>query len=167
MSGESLLAASAEEVQNLVEHNKKVYPLKFRLAEESYHVVEQYEADLRRWGRLREAMVSPSLCHLYQALAEALAGTGVGTHDLMLRQMRQYRLDLVAFLQPFVGTPAWVTRVLEHPDLLVTPENEARWERLAEQHDQAEDRGPAESGQVLAQLAAQQVAEHVRPQNTG
>jgi ABC-type transport system involved in multi-copper enzyme maturation permease subunit len=133
LSGQSLLSTTEEEVRNLVEYNKKVYPLKFRFAETSYRVVEQYEIALRQWGRLRDSMVSPSLCHLYQCLAQALAGTDFQTYDLLLGQMRQYRQQLVGFLQPRVGTPEWITRVLEYPDLLVTVENEARWNRLAEQ----------------------------------
>jgi len=131
--GQELLGTTREEVSNRVEFNKKAYPVKFRYAEERYRIYEPYEVALWRWGELRDHLLRPSACSLYQKAIEAIAGTDVESYDRALRQARQYRGQLMAYLPPLVGAPEWFTRLLEHPEMEITEENLTRWRELIEQ----------------------------------
>jgi len=130
--GEDLLGTTREEVFNLAEFNGKAYPMKFRFAEERYRIYEPYEAALRRWGRVRDNLLRPSACSLYQKAVETIAGTDVESYDRALGQARQYREQLVAYLRPLCGTPEWFTRLLEHPEMETNAENRRLWDELVE-----------------------------------
>ena len=132
MGGESLLGITEEEVYNRLEYNKKVFPLKFQYAEDRYRVLESYAAALRRWARIRDNLIRPSLCVLYRNIVQAISGTDIGSYDAMLRQAREYREALMSYLRPKVETPEWFTRALEYPDMQPTEENVKYWMKLAE-----------------------------------
>lgn len=129
-SGDSILSTTEEEVYNRVEYYKQAFPLQVRRVEEIQRTAERYEVALKRWGRLRDALIISSLCSLYQRLAQAMTGTDVETYEEVLQQARRYRTQLVDYLRPKAETPEWFTRLREHPELLITEENQARWEKI-------------------------------------
>jgi len=54
----------------------------------------------------------------------------VESYEEVLRQARRYREQLLDYLRPHAATPEWFTRLREHPELLVTEENQMRWEKI-------------------------------------
>lgn len=132
MGGESFLGITEEEVYNRLEYNKKVYPLKFQYAEDRYRVMEHYATGLRRWSRIRDDLIRPSLCVLYWNIVKAISGTDIATYDAALGRARRYREALMGYLRPKVGTPEWFTRALEYPDMQPTEGNRRYWNKLEE-----------------------------------
>lgn len=130
--GESLLGITEEEAYNRTEFNKKAFPIKFRFAEQRHRVIEAYAIALRRWSRLRDNLVRPSLCVLYRNIVQAIAGTDIDSYESVLLRSRIYRDALMEYLQPKVGMPEWVTRALEYPDVQPTEENRRYWQDLIE-----------------------------------
>jgi ABC-type transport system involved in multi-copper enzyme maturation permease subunit len=128
--GEAMLGITEEEVYNRLEYNQKVFPLKFRFAEERYRVVESYATALRSWSRMRNNLIRPSLPVLYRNVVQAIAGTDIETRESVLLHARTYRDALMAYLQPKLGSAAWFTRALEYPDVQPTDENQRRWQEL-------------------------------------
>ena len=128
--GESLLGITAEEVQNRLAYNLKVFPLKFRFAEDHYSAVEAYGQELRSWRGVRENMIRPSLCVQYSNLVSALAGTDAAAFEETVVRARRYRDALMSFLQPRVESPRWFTRALDYPDVQPTEANRAYWQSL-------------------------------------
>jgi hypothetical protein len=131
-AGESLLGITEEEVYNRNEYNKKVVPLKFGFAEERYRVVESYATALRRWGRMRDNLIRPSLSALYKDIVQGIAGTDIENHESIVQRARIYRGALMAYLQPKSWTPEWFTRALEYPDVQPTEQNMRHWQEVVE-----------------------------------
>ncbi|MEW6755883.1 MAG: ABC transporter permease subunit [Candidatus Latescibacterota bacterium] len=120
-----VLGTTVESMQRLTEANQRVVPAQIRYAEEQHRRVEEYEAELRRWQRWQEVLTLPSLPRVYARLSEALAATDLAGYDHVVRQARGYRTALVEYLQPYLSTPEWFTRMREYPELAFTPQSEA------------------------------------------
>jgi hypothetical protein len=130
--GESLLGITREEALNRLEYNKKVFPLKFRYAEDRYRIVKEYADRLDNWRRVRDNMIRPSLWTLYGSICSAICGTSSDGYRSALVGVRVYRDELMNFLSPKVGKPEWFTRILEYPDMEPTERNQRIWNALAE-----------------------------------
>jgi hypothetical protein len=133
-TGESFLSITEEEALNRMEYNKKVFPLKFRFAEERFRVVESYATALTKWSHIRDNLVRPSLSVLFNNIVQAIAGTDVGSFEDVVQKARMYQGAMMAYLQPKLEKPEWFTRVLEYPDLQPTDQNMRYWQTLIEKH---------------------------------
>jgi ABC-type transport system involved in multi-copper enzyme maturation permease subunit len=130
--GESLLGITEEEVYNRNEFDKKVFPLKFRFAEERYRLEESYATALRGWGRMRDNLIRLSLSALYKDIVQGIAGTDIENYESVLQRSRLYRGALMDYLQPKIGMPEWFTRALEYPDVQPTEQNRRHWQEVIE-----------------------------------
>jgi ABC-type transport system involved in multi-copper enzyme maturation permease subunit len=130
--GELFLSITVEEAANRLAYNQKVFPMKFRFAEDRFRVVESYAQALRRWGRIRDDLIRPSPSAEYGNVVRAVAGTDVESFDDIVQNARLYREAMMAYLRPKVGTPAWFTRVYEYPEIQPTDKNEMYWQSLIE-----------------------------------
>ena len=128
--GDSILGILQEDVLTRTAFNQKVFPLKFRFAEQRYRLVESYAAALEKWGAFRDDLSRPSLCVLFGNVAQAVAGTNMAGFASVVRRARFYRKALMAYLEPKVGTPAWFTRALEYPDVQPTNDHRKAWQDL-------------------------------------
>jgi len=130
VGAESIMGLTKEEVQDRTEFNKNVFPLKFRLAEQRDRIFESYAVPLKGWSRIRDGITRASLCVSYRNIAQAIAATDLGSYEIALGRARIYRDALMTYLQPKVGTPEWVTRALEYPDVQPTDQNRGYWQEL-------------------------------------
>lgn len=130
--GEAILGITTEEVQNRMEFNQKIFPLKFQYAERRQRALDSYAAGLQAWSRVRNDLVRPSLSVLYRNIVQAIAGTDIQYVNAAAEHARQFRTALMAYLQPKLGRPEWFTRALEYPNVQPTPENQRRWQEVVE-----------------------------------
>jgi ABC-type transport system involved in multi-copper enzyme maturation permease subunit len=138
LGGESILGLTKEDVASRVEFDKKAFPLKIRFAEDRYRVLESYAAALRAWARLRDRWVRPSPCVLYRNIVQTIAGTDRAGFEAVVGRARFYREALMSYLLPKMGTPEWMTRALEYPDVQPTDENRKHWQDLIEKKGERE-----------------------------
>ena len=129
---EAILGMTENEVAHRVEFNKKVFPLKFRFAEQRSRVIESYAVALTKWGRLRDNLMRPSPCVLYGNIMKAIAGTNIDSFEDVVRRGRFYREAMMAYLGPKLGSAEWFTRALEYPDVQPTEQNRSYWQGLIE-----------------------------------
>jgi len=129
-AGESFLGITQEEARNRLEYNQKVFPLKFRYAEDHFRAVDAYGQALGAWREVRNDLLRPSPCVQFGNLISALAGTDMAAFEDVVARARAYRDALMAYLQPKVRTPEWFTRVFEYPDVQPTEANFRYWQSL-------------------------------------
>jgi len=132
LEAESIMGIAEEGVHERTEFNKKVFPLKFALAEQLYRIRESYAVVLRKWSRLRDAITRPSPFVLYRNIVQAIAATDLGSYEIALQRARAYRDALMSYLLPKVGSPEWFTRALEYPDAQPTKQNQRQLQEIIE-----------------------------------
>ena len=132
LDGDKILGITKEEVYNRVEYNKKIFPLKFRFAEEKYRAIEPYERAILDWRSLVDRLTSLSLTTLYARAIKTLSGTDVCSYARLLDDARRYQIDLSNYVSGKTALPEMFTRNLEFPDMEPTEENTRRWAEMAE-----------------------------------
>ncbi len=130
--GESILGLTTEELENRMEFNRKVFPLKFQYAERRQRALDAYAAGLLAWDRFRNNLVRPSISVLYRNIVQSIAGTDIRYVEVAVERARRYREALMAYLRPKLDRPDWFTRALEYPNTQPTPENRQRWQKIVD-----------------------------------
>ncbi len=130
--GEAILGLTTEELENRMEFNRKVFPLKFQYAERRQRALDGFAARIVSWDRFRNNLVRPSLSVLYRNIVQSIAGTDIRYVDAAVERARWYREALMAYLRPKLDRPDWFTRALEYPDVQPTPENQLRWQKVVD-----------------------------------
>ena len=130
-AGEKILGLTKEEALNRIEFNKRVFPMKFQLAEDLYKVRDQFRRELEKKDQVRSlfALFSPSA--LLGDVAQRVAGTSPGSYQQAHESARQYRNAMMAYLQPKVATASWFTRIEDYPDMEPTEESNRYWDAVA------------------------------------
>ena len=128
---ESFLGITEKEALNRVEYNKIIFPMKFALAEEHFHIHDAVQRSLERREEARNSLDAISPVAAYGRIVRALAGSDIGSYRRTFAAARNYRESLMEYLRPKVATAAWVTRVLDQPELQPTKENMSYWNERA------------------------------------
>jgi hypothetical protein len=128
--GEALLSLNADGIQPRIEYHKATFSMKLQRVEEKNKVMDDYAASLNKWKRIRDSFLRSSLCVIYKNIATAISGTDINTYNSTIQRIKIYRGSLVDYLRPKTASAKWFTRVDEHPEMLPTKENEAKWEQM-------------------------------------
>ena len=128
--GEEILGINPEAIEPRVEYHKATYSLKLQRAEDRNRVMENYADRLDDWKNTRDALLRTSLYVMYKNIVTAISGTDIETYETTIQRVKRYRESLVEYLRPKVASAQWFTRVLEHPEMLMTKENEKKWDEL-------------------------------------
>jgi ABC-type transport system involved in multi-copper enzyme maturation permease subunit len=128
--GEEILGINPEAIEPRVEYHKATYSLKLQRAEDRNRVMENYAGRLDDWKNTRDALLRTSLYVMYKNIVTAISGTGIETYETTIQRVKRYRESLVEYLRPKVASAQWFTRVREHPEMLMTKENEKKWDEL-------------------------------------
>ncbi len=92
--------------------------------------MQDYADRLYNWKNTRDSFLRGSLYVLYKNIVNAIAGTDINTYSTTIQRVKHYRESLVEYLRPKVASARWFTRVGEHPEMLMTKENEIKWDEL-------------------------------------
>ena len=130
-AGEKILGLKKEEALNRIEFNKKVFPMKFQLAEDLFKVRDQFRRELEKKEQVRTLfdLLSPSA--LLGDIAQRVAGTSPTSYQQAHESARQYRNAMMEYLRPRVATASWFTRIEDYPDMEPTQENNRYWDAVA------------------------------------
>ncbi len=128
--GEEILGLNPEAIQPRVEYHKATYSLRLQRAENRNRVMQDYADRLYVWKNARDSFLRGSLYVIYKNIVNSIAGTDLNTYSTTIQRVKHYRESLVEYLRPKVASSRWFTRVDEHPEMLMTKENEKKWDEL-------------------------------------
>ena len=129
--GDSILGITKEEVYNRIDYNKKMFPLKFELAEKFYRSVEPYERSILVLRSSVERITSLSSTAVYSRAVGTIAGTDLRSYVRLVDRSRRYQTELTNYVRTKVALPEMFTRTLEFPDMEPTEENQRLWSEMA------------------------------------
>ena len=129
--GDSILGITKEEVYNRIDYNKKMFPLKFELAEKFYRAVEPYERSILDLRSSVERITSLSSTAVYSRAVGTIAGTDLRSYVRLVDRSRRYQTELTNYVRTKVALPEMFTRTLEFPDMEPTEENQRLWSEMA------------------------------------